>query len=195
MLDPLLLNLYNPLQCFSPRALVTICRVYAEEWSHRTGGVPDLFLWNFEEKVCRFVEVKGPGDILSETQKVWIDVLLSTDVQVELCSVKQIMEEEEWDLSDTGSRKPTPARVIKRRTESVSVPPAPKRRASKKSESEESDYEDEKKPVKVKKPKRSVSKDVAKKTGKKAKSASGKKNKKQQPCLTAGETIILSDSE
>lgn len=27
-------------------------------------------LWNFEEKRCRFVEVKGPGDFLSETQKV-----------------------------------------------------------------------------------------------------------------------------
>ena len=30
------------MQCITPTALVAICRVYAEEWSHRVGGVPDL---------------------------------------------------------------------------------------------------------------------------------------------------------
>lgn len=60
-------------------------------------------LWNFEEKKCRFVEVKGPGDFLSETQKVWIDVLLSADVSVELCSVVQIYEEDDLSLSEAES--------------------------------------------------------------------------------------------
>lgn len=35
-------DLLEIVQCLSPKALVTICRVYAEEWSHRVGGVPDL---------------------------------------------------------------------------------------------------------------------------------------------------------
>lgn len=30
------------------------------------------------------VEVKGPGDTLSSTQKVWIDVMLSAGIQVEV---------------------------------------------------------------------------------------------------------------
>lgn len=34
------------------------------------------------------MEVKGPGDSLSETQKVWIDVLLSAGIPVEVCKVK-----------------------------------------------------------------------------------------------------------
>jgi Fanconi-associated nuclease 1 len=32
--------------------------------------------------------VKGPGDTLSETQKLWIDTLTGFDIQVEVCYVK-----------------------------------------------------------------------------------------------------------
>jgi hypothetical protein len=32
--------------------------------------VPDLIVWNVEYKMCRFVEVKGPGDKPSDSQKV-----------------------------------------------------------------------------------------------------------------------------
>jgi Fanconi-associated nuclease 1 len=32
--------------------------------------VPDLFVWNVLDGICKFVEVKGPGDSLSENQKV-----------------------------------------------------------------------------------------------------------------------------
>ena len=35
-------------------------------------------LWNFEKCIARFVEVKGPGDNLSETQKVGIDLTVVT---------------------------------------------------------------------------------------------------------------------
>jgi Fanconi-associated nuclease 1 len=45
-------------------------------------------IWHPTKKEARFVEVKGPGDSLSETQKVWIDVLLSAGVPVEVCKVK-----------------------------------------------------------------------------------------------------------
>ncbi|KAH7343716.1 hypothetical protein B0J17DRAFT_643633 [Rhizoctonia solani] len=80
-------ELIEIVECLGGPALATICRLLAEEYGSRGGGVPDLFLWNATEKTCKFVEVKGPGDNLSETQRVWIDVLLSAGVDVEVCRV------------------------------------------------------------------------------------------------------------
>ena len=47
-----------------------ICRVMAEDYSQRSSGVPDLLVWNVRAGKAKFVEVKGPGDTLMETQKV-----------------------------------------------------------------------------------------------------------------------------
>ncbi|ELU45741.1 coiled-coil domain-containing protein MTMR15 [Rhizoctonia solani AG-1 IA] len=80
-------DLLEIVECLGGPALAAICRLLAEEYGSRRGGVPDLFVWNSAEKTCKFVEVKGPGDNLSETQKVWIDVLLGAGVDVELCRV------------------------------------------------------------------------------------------------------------
>lgn len=41
-----------------------------EDYAGRAGGVPDLIIWNVQEGVCKFVEVKGPGDTVQENQKV-----------------------------------------------------------------------------------------------------------------------------
>lgn len=57
-------------ECLGGRALAIICRMLSEEYRHRASGVPDLIVWNYVERIARFVEVKGPGDSLSETQKV-----------------------------------------------------------------------------------------------------------------------------
>lgn len=46
-------------------------------------------VWRIKDKVVRFVEVKGPGDRLSETQKVWIDVLLRAGIQVHVGLVRE----------------------------------------------------------------------------------------------------------
>jgi hypothetical protein len=50
--------------------LSVICRLLCEEYYKRIGGVPDLIVWNATEGLAKFVEVKGPGDTLMETQKV-----------------------------------------------------------------------------------------------------------------------------
>ncbi|KAG8746873.1 hypothetical protein FRC10_003395 [Ceratobasidium sp. 414] len=76
--------------CLGGRALATICRLLAEDYGNRGGGVPDLFIWNHAERTCKFVEVKGPGDNLSETQKVWIDALLGAGVDAEVCRVYEV---------------------------------------------------------------------------------------------------------
>jgi Fanconi-associated nuclease 1 len=93
-------------QCFKGEALACLCRVLGEDYGQRGSGVPDLFLWNYAEKHCKFVEVKGPGDKLQENQKVrislrcqltifkdvyqlWIDVMQRADVNVEVCHVEE----------------------------------------------------------------------------------------------------------
>ncbi|BFZ62220.1 hypothetical protein YB2330_003305 [Saitoella coloradoensis] len=74
--------------CLGGPALASIFKMFAEEYSHRTGGLPDLCIWKMDEGRCMFVEVKGPGDRLSQDKQVnWIDVLLGAGVEVELCSV------------------------------------------------------------------------------------------------------------
>jgi Fanconi-associated nuclease 1 len=85
-----------------------LCRVLCEDYAQRGSGVPDLFIWNYTEKHCKFVEVKGPGDRLQENQKVrislgcqaectifkyvyqlWIDVMQRAEVNVEVCHVEE----------------------------------------------------------------------------------------------------------
>ncbi|KAL5000925.1 hypothetical protein BDV10DRAFT_24167 [Aspergillus recurvatus] len=72
--------------CFKGEALAAICKIMAQEYQARGGGVPDLFLWSVQRKEVRFVEVKSVNDRLSDTQRLWIHVLLGVGVRVELCN-------------------------------------------------------------------------------------------------------------
>ncbi|CAO1620795.1 unnamed protein product [Sympodiomycopsis kandeliae] len=69
--------------------LSTIFTMMAEEWEHCSSGMPDLIVWNSETKVVRLCEVKSINDRLSETQKVWIDVLLRAGMEVEVSLVRE----------------------------------------------------------------------------------------------------------
>ncbi|RDW83758.1 fanconi-associated nuclease 1 [Aspergillus mulundensis] len=73
-------------ECFKGEALAAICKIMAQEYQARGGGVPDLFLWSVEKKEVCFVEVKSVNDRLSDTQRLWIHVLLGVGVRVELCN-------------------------------------------------------------------------------------------------------------
>ncbi|KAG1207403.1 hypothetical protein G6F68_007571 [Rhizopus microsporus] len=75
-------------ECIGPMPLASLCKLLFEEYGQRQSGMPDLCCWNYEKKECLFSEVKGPGDTLSETQKLWIDTLASVGIQVEVCFVK-----------------------------------------------------------------------------------------------------------
>ncbi|KAF3769346.1 hypothetical protein M406DRAFT_249654 [Cryphonectria parasitica EP155] len=71
--------------CFRGEALATICKVMAQEYRQRGGGVPDLVLWRTEPKPeCMFGEVKSANDRLSDTQRLWIHVLTGAGVRVAL---------------------------------------------------------------------------------------------------------------
>lgn len=71
-------------ECLGGRSIAVVCQMLMEEWEHVSSGMPDLVIWRMQDRVVRFVEVKGPGDRLSETQKVWIDVLLRAGVEVQV---------------------------------------------------------------------------------------------------------------
>ncbi|EEH42866.1 uncharacterized protein PADG_07686 [Paracoccidioides brasiliensis Pb18] len=81
-----LADLVEIVQCFRGEALATVCKVMAQEYQQRGGGIPDLFLWSLERKEVMFVEVKSENDRLSDTQRLWIHVLTGAGVRVELCN-------------------------------------------------------------------------------------------------------------
>ncbi|KUJ24058.1 uncharacterized protein LY89DRAFT_633896 [Mollisia scopiformis] len=72
--------------CFDGQALATVCKVMAQEYRVRGGGMPDLFLWDTEKKEVVFSEVKSENDRLSDTQRLWIHVLTGAGIRVELCN-------------------------------------------------------------------------------------------------------------
>jgi Fanconi-associated nuclease 1 len=84
-------DLYEIVRCFDGEALATVCKVMAQEYGQRGGGVPDLFLWKVPEEEgkkgeVKFAEVKSENDRLSDTQRLWIHVLSGAGVNVELCA-------------------------------------------------------------------------------------------------------------
>lgn len=73
--------------CFRGEALAAVCKVMAQEYRQRGGGVPDLVLWRKKqdgERECMFGEVKSENDRLSDTQRLWIHVLTGAGVRVAL---------------------------------------------------------------------------------------------------------------
>ena len=98
-------------------------------------------MWNHQKREAKFVEVKGPGDTLSETQKVqvvlvadissltrffglqlWIHWLLSFDGSVEVCHIetpagkKARLEKEKRRAKGSGNAK---GKTSLKKTESV----------------------------------------------------------------------------
>ncbi|KAI9206412.1 uncharacterized protein BJ171DRAFT_579911 [Polychytrium aggregatum] len=70
-------------ECIGSTPLSSLCLLFAQcYWAH-SSGLPDLCVWNTENKSVRFVEVKGHGDRLSEQQKVWLDYLNSNEISGE----------------------------------------------------------------------------------------------------------------
>ncbi|KAL2166259.1 hypothetical protein VTG60DRAFT_3072 [Thermothelomyces hinnuleus] len=85
--------------CFDGGALAAICKVMAQEYKARAGGVPDLILWrtgkdgppadgndsDHRKGEVMFAEVKSANDRLSDTQRLWINVLAGAGIRVALC--------------------------------------------------------------------------------------------------------------
>ncbi|KAM0482948.1 hypothetical protein ACHAP7_004049 [Fusarium lateritium] len=100
-------DLVELVECFEGSALAAVCKVMAQEYRQRGGGIPDLILWRTKEtpedqstepgKVkgeVMFSEVKSANDRLSDTQRLWIHVLTGAGVKVALCNAvaKEVRE-------------------------------------------------------------------------------------------------------
>ncbi|ROT39761.1 coiled-coil domain-containing protein MTMR15 [Sodiomyces alkalinus F11] len=80
-------DLVELVTCFDGGALATICKLMAQEYRQRGGGIPDLILWRTEpRRECMFAEVKSANDRLSDTQRLWMHVLTGAGVKVALCN-------------------------------------------------------------------------------------------------------------
>lgn len=80
-------DLAELVSCFPGAALAAVCKVMAQEYRQRAGGIPDLILWRTDPTAkCMFAEVKSANDRLSDTQRLWIHVLMSAGVEVALCN-------------------------------------------------------------------------------------------------------------
>ena len=75
------------MDCIPGPGLATVCRLLAQDHGGWRGGMPDLFLWNPEKKICKLSEVKGPRDRLSDQQRAWLAVLEDSGLDVEVLKV------------------------------------------------------------------------------------------------------------
>ncbi|KAF5293920.1 hypothetical protein FQA39_LY13625 [Lamprigera yunnana] len=83
-------DLYNIILCIGRIRLRKILERLAINFHRYKAGLPDLFLWNVTEKMCKFVEVKGENDKLSPKQKCWLNFLSSINANIEVCYVHKI---------------------------------------------------------------------------------------------------------
>lgn len=81
-------ELLDLVKCFHTNQLASLCKNFCLNFRYFRSGGPDLVLWSTETKKCRFVEVKGPGDKLSEKQIIWLDFFMENSIECEVCYVK-----------------------------------------------------------------------------------------------------------
>ncbi|RDB22242.1 Fanconi-associated nuclease 1 [Hypsizygus marmoreus] len=104
-------DLLEIVECFGGESLAIICRLFCEDYAGRSSGVPDLIIWDYTKGLCKFVEVKGPGDRPQENQKLWFDSLLGAGANVEICKVLDINQ----PPPASKTKKPRKARAQTRR--------------------------------------------------------------------------------
>lgn len=84
-------HLKSLMRAMGQRTIAELCERLAVDYRYYHSGFPDLVVWKdnsaTENKVL-FVEVKGPGDHLSEKQQLWLDYLLEKQIPAEVCLVK-----------------------------------------------------------------------------------------------------------
>lgn len=71
----------------SGKVLAKIFERLIKDMRQFRSGMPDLLVWNVDERKCKFVEVKGENDRLSTGQKLWLRYLKQCGTQAEVCWV------------------------------------------------------------------------------------------------------------
>ncbi|EDQ91465.1 uncharacterized protein MONBRDRAFT_31463 [Monosiga brevicollis MX1] len=89
-------ELVESARCIGNEVVCRMLDLLAQDYRHRTGGLPDLLLWRAEYDAdghltsgqARFVEVKSPNDRLSDKQQIWLHVLQEVGAAAGVCHVK-----------------------------------------------------------------------------------------------------------
>ena len=81
-------HFFGLVSCFTPRQLHGVCERLVKHHRHTRSGFPDLTVWDPAAKRVAFVEVKGPGDRLSNKQVLWLEVLANLGIQAIVCHVE-----------------------------------------------------------------------------------------------------------
>lgn len=87
-------------RCLGGPVLALLCERFATDFRFTHSGLPDLLLWNPSTKRAKLVEVKGPGDSLSEKQIIWIDALARRGCDIVTLYVKKEEEVVEGAAAD-----------------------------------------------------------------------------------------------
>lgn len=84
-LNEALLNL--SLELIPAKHLEALFRHLLLDLSHHRKGLPDLVVFNPDEKSYRFVEVKAPGDRLQDHQRLWLEQMQRDGIPAEVVYV------------------------------------------------------------------------------------------------------------
>jgi fanconi-associated nuclease 1 len=79
-------DLQEVARCVGGTALAAVCRLLAAD-CYGSGGMPDLLLWRPEPGDAKVVEVKGPRDRLSDSQRAWMAAMQAAGLEVEVLRV------------------------------------------------------------------------------------------------------------
>ncbi|CAK9817589.1 Fanconi-associated nuclease 1 [Anthophora quadrimaculata] len=82
------LRLKEIVYCLGIEAVMGICTRLLDNYRLWKSGFPDLIVWNYLTKKCKIVEVKGPRDVLSIKQRLWLEYLVELGLSVEICLVQ-----------------------------------------------------------------------------------------------------------
>eukprot|EP00754_Rhynchopus_humris_P006532 Rhum_TRINITY_DN13128_c0_g1::Rhum_TRINITY_DN13128_c0_g1_i1::g.56987::m.56987/K15363/FAN1, MTMR15; fanconi-associated nuclease 1 len=71
--------------CLGPTRSAALCVEFSTQMQF--SGMPDLLLWNPITSEVLLSEVKGPGDVLSTKQEIWLTRLAAMGIESEVCRV------------------------------------------------------------------------------------------------------------
>ncbi|KZC05801.1 Fanconi-associated nuclease 1 [Dufourea novaeangliae] len=74
--------------CLGVEGVVGICKRMLDNFKLWKAGFPDLIVWNYTTRQHKIVEVKGPRDVLSTKQRLWLEYLNELGLNTEVCLVQ-----------------------------------------------------------------------------------------------------------
>ncbi|XP_076654635.1 fanconi-associated nuclease 1-like isoform X4 [Halictus rubicundus] len=74
--------------CLGVPGVTGICKRLLENFKLWSAGFPDLIVWNYDTRQHKIVEVKGPKDVLSTKQQLWLKYLNELGLNAEVCLIQ-----------------------------------------------------------------------------------------------------------